>query len=638
MLAPSILLAGRYRLHRPLGQGAIAEVYLAHDQAQGRDVALKIIYPALRDDAVVVRRFRREVEFTRRIQHPHVLAIHDVVEDGGLLFLVMDYHPGGDLADRLATSGALPLPALAALARQLCGALAAAHRAGIVHRDVKASNVLMGIGGDAAEVDVDVRLCDFGLARSAEGSGLTSSAAVLGTPEYMAPEIIADGHADARSDLYSLAVVLYEAATGRLPFRADSPYQMMRLHLDAEPPSASAQRPDLPIAFERALERALAKDPLDRPASADELLAAIESRLTRSAALQKTQPRAGGCPACGGWMVAAAGICADCGHQALRLEREEPGCGVLVIGPGTAGDRIDSRQHVALYRLLDELPPEWRPRGGEGRRLPRLPFFIARQLTQASAERLVTRVGALGLTAEVHRGFAFARKEMRSKASTIAWRYFAAAGAFGWLGQAHHLIPDGVLTGFPKVIAGVLLIASVPSAAAIVISRSMSRPLLSPPVVGAQVGLDARITAALARLTSRQDWRALARISERLLALAAGAGGEAAQALGERTGLIAAGLQAVEEADAAWSAATSAADVARAQDELRRLEQGRVLLRAEFARIDWRLAALASALDERASAGIRADVAVAAAAAASLEIDVAAARELDDFLAHRSSP
>ena len=182
---------------------------------------------------MIADRFRREAQVVRRIEHAHVIRIHDVVESDGLLFLVMELHAGGDLADRLARSGPLPVPALGELARQLCGALEAAHRAGVVHRDLKPQNVLVGVGAA-----IDTRLCDFGLARTADLAGLTTRSTVLGTPEYMAPEIITDGYADPRSDIYSLGVLLFEAATGRLPFRAGSPFQMLRKHVAETPPRA----------------------------------------------------------------------------------------------------------------------------------------------------------------------------------------------------------------------------------------------------------------------------------------------------------------------------------------------------------------------------------------------------------------
>ena len=644
MLDLPACLAQRYQVAARLGQGAIAEVVRAIDQRTGQTVALKILYPALRDNPIVVERFRREVDLVRLIRDRHVLRIHDVVDGDGFLFLVMDHHAGGDLADRLADRDrGLPAVALHQLAQQLCGALAAAHRAGIIHRDVKPSNVLVGPGPE-----LDTRLCDFGLARSADGAGLTSSSAVLGTPEYMAPEIIAEGHADPRSDLYSLAVVLFEAATGRVPFLADSPYQLMRLHLDAEPPRVRSLRPDLSPGFEAAIARALAKDPLDRFANADEFAAAlVQEGVGTAAALvpasaaalvpgapAQTQDRR--CPACGGWVVEGLGTCADCGHQSLRLERERPGTALLVTGPGKPGDKLDTRLHVALFRLLDELPERWRPRDREAGRAPRLPFYVARQLSAGSAARLLQRVTALGLEARLHQGWALSPKEMRKKINTIAWRYFGAIGAGSWLGQAHRLVPDGWVGPGMKYLVIPALLVGLPAAFAVGIGRRAVRGMVSGPGSESPGALDPRLGETLAALASRQDRRLLARICDRLMKLhGAGLGAQLAP-VADRTVQIAAAVQAVDQADAAWSG--SPISSAAAQTELRRLERGRVLLRAELLRLSTHLDGLCAGLARQGAERASTDLAAARSAAENLALDVQAEHELEAFLAHRTDP
>jgi hypothetical protein len=649
------VIGGRFRVEERIGHGAIAEVVRARDLRDGRAVALKILYPALRETQVVVDRFRREVELCKRIQHPHVLAIHDVAESGQLLFLVMDYQPGGDLADRLARRGPLDAAGVRILAEQLGGALGAAHRVGIVHRDVKPSNVLAGAGPA-----LDVRLCDFGLARSAEGAGLTTATAVLGTPEYMAPEVIADGHADPRSDLYSLGAVLFEAATGRLPFVADSPYQLMRLHLQEPAPRARTLAPSLPPEIDEAIARALAKDPLDRFASAAELVEAFTAASPTAVAPLKPAPvvRAGGCPACGGWLVETAALCVDCGHQLLRLEQQRPGgVSLLVTGPGAPGDKLDATLHVALFRLLGELPPAWTgpdrnrpllarfardaawtPRGRGASRAPRFPFFVARDLTPASAERLLPRLQALGLDVHIERGWALRSRDMRRKVNTIAWRYVAGLGVLTWVSQMPNWIPSGVLPPGSSIFFVPALLLGLPSLFALGVARSSSRPLVRGPAGAAAAALPPAEGPAqeLRHLSQRQDRRLVARICARLDRLAGAAGGIDLRPVAARAREVAAALAAVDRADAALGRAAMATP--RAQDELRRLERGRVLLRAELLRISSHLEALAAGEAQAHAHQATAALAAAREATAALALEVEADEELERFLAGRVGP
>ena len=405
------LLAGRYRVLGPVGRGAIAEVVRARDERTGAEVALKIVYPHLRDSRDVVERFRREVDIVRRIQHAHVLAIHDVVDSDGQLFLVMDYHPGGDLADWLARKRRFASGELRSLAGQLCGALAAAHRAGVVHRDVKPSNVLCGPGPQLA-----VRLCDFGLARTAELAGLTTANAVLGTPEYMAPEVVTDGHADPRSDIYSLGVMLFEAATGKLPFYGDSPYQLMRQHVDVEAPRARSLAPELPEAIDGAIARALAKDPLDRFATADDLARAMaEDAPPPELALAVAPPAAG---------VRRAHLRALrwlAGRR--RRVRADRGVRLLRARASTgrrrrAGDRPRRRRRQArrlaaggALQAAGTAPARSVSIPRRARRAQRVPFYVARGITEASAAALVEQLQAIHLEARIETRWALAPRE-----------------------------------------------------------------------------------------------------------------------------------------------------------------------------------------------------------------------------------
>ncbi|HEX5502718.1 MAG TPA: protein kinase [Thermomicrobiales bacterium] len=279
---------GRYRIEAPLGRGGMASVYLAADPAFGRTVAIKIVDPGLgQQNPRLVERFLREARAIARLQHPHILPVYDVGEQGGEGYLVMQYVTGGTLRDRLrGPRGArvlAPAEAVALLA-PVGAALDYAHRQGVLHRDVKPTNVLL------AEQDHPF-LADFGLAKGfdQEGvSGLTATGMMIGTPEYMSPEQGQGGALDGRSDLYSLAVVLYEALTGRTPFRGETanetPVSIVVRHVTAPPPSPRAFNPALSPAVEAVLLRALAKAPDERYPTAGALFAALREALAETAA------------------------------------------------------------------------------------------------------------------------------------------------------------------------------------------------------------------------------------------------------------------------------------------------------------------------------------------------------------------
>ena len=570
------VMAGHYWPLGVLGRGAIAEVVRARDEQTDAEVALKILYPHLRDSAIVVERFRREVEIVRRIAHPNVLPIHDVLESDGRLFLVMDFHPGGDLADQLARRGRLPPSEIVRLATQLCGALGAAHRAGVVHRDVKPSNVLCGGG-----TELDVRLCDFGLARTVEHAGLTVANAVLGTPEYMAPEVVTEGQADPRSDIYSLGVVLFEAATGRLPFYGDSPYQLMRQHIDVEAPRARSLVPELPPALDEAIARALAKEPLDRFATVDDLARALTEE---PRALPSTSPPPAPacrriCPTCGGWLVEQAATCADCGARTLRLEWQHGGVDVLVEGPGKVADKVDAATNVSLYRILDELPEGATPKGGR-RRAPRLPFYVARGITKHSARALVDRLRSIGLVASAAPASALAPK-MRDKARNMIMRYLV---LFGGMSAAQALNPLRHAWGWPAFFS--LLLAPF---AFVVVAPLLSRhrPLVRESTASSRTLLDADLSRALRALVGRQDRRLVGRVLERVSELEHLGRQDIAEPLARRALLATRGLSAIDERRSADP--TVSRDAAFALAELRREEQACIFFRSDLLRTASRL-------------------------------------------------
>jgi hypothetical protein len=578
------VIGGRYRIGRPLGQGSIAQVVEAIDVAQGTTVALKILYASLRAHHVVADRFRREVQVVRRIAHRNVIAIHDLIDEGDLLCLVMELHAGGDLADRLARRGALAPAALRLLGRQLGGALDAAHRAGVVHRDVKPQNVLVGPDPER----LDTRLCDFGLARTADLAGLTTRSTVLGTPEYMAPEVIADGYSDPRSDIYSLGVVLFEAATGRLPFRASSPFQMLHRHLTETPPPVRSVRADLPAAIGDAIDRALAKEPLDRFASAGELAAAFAEpgQITALAARPPAPAARATCRRCGGSVLRLAQTCVDCGARSLRLRKVEAGRAVLVTGPGAIADKLDGVSHVALVKLLDELSPGTATFTRLRKRPPRLPFYVVENVDDASAQELVARLNEVGLEARVERRASVWVKEVRRKVRAMSPRYILV-----WGMMSNPIIQLVRSVGLPA--AGAILGAALLSAVAVPLI-TYRRPLVALGEGSSDDTPIVRLARWLPRIVRREDRRLLARVIERLQLATDLGSADAAALLGERAALICQGLVALadgnrhlDEAELRRAVAAGRAgdDVAAALDRLREAERVRGVLIADLLRI-----------------------------------------------------
>jgi len=251
-----------YRLGRRLGEGACGVVFEAEDE-RGQAVAIKLLRPELASDATLRARFRREARLAQGIESPHVAPILELGESNGVVFLVLPLYPGASLAARLRT-GALDPAETADLAAQLARGLDELHRCGIVHRDVKPSNVLFDAEGRAV-------LSDFGLARTADSTRLTQDGQLLGTPYYLAPELIEGLEATPASDLYALGCVLYECVTGGPPFAAHRLTELGFAHLTEPAPDPRGRRPDLPADFALALLTALDKDPAARPTTATAL-------------------------------------------------------------------------------------------------------------------------------------------------------------------------------------------------------------------------------------------------------------------------------------------------------------------------------------------------------------------------------
>jgi len=309
---PGAVLAGRYRIVSLLGKGGMGEVYRGEDLKLGAPVALKFLPATIANDARRVRRFYEEVRIGRQVSHPNVCRIYDVAEVEGLRFLSMEYVDGEDLASLLRRIGRLPFEKALDVSRDLCAGLAAAHDLGIVHRDLKPANVMLDGRGRA-------RITDFGLAALA--SDLEEGRSLVGTPAYLPPEQLEGGAATARGDLYSLGLVLFELLTGKRPFEGKTAAQIAEQAQEGRLPRVSAVVPEVPASVDRTIARCLDRDPLRRPTSArevmaalpggDPLQAAVAAGVTPAPEVVAAAGAVGGLPASTAWSwlgAAAAGI------------------------------------------------------------------------------------------------------------------------------------------------------------------------------------------------------------------------------------------------------------------------------------------------------------------------------------------
>jgi serine/threonine-protein kinase len=266
----------RYVVLRKLGSGGMADVYLAEDQELGRRVALKMLNDRHASDDQFVERFRREAQSAAGLNHPNIVSIFDRGHAEGTYYIAMEYLDGRTLKELLIRNGPTPVPIAIDYGRQIIGALAFAHRNGIVHRDIKPHNIVVGSDGR-------LKVTDFGIARSG-ASQMTEAGSIVGTAQYLSPEQARGAPVDPRSDLYSLGIVLYEMLTGKVPFTGDTPVEIAMKHLSAVPDPPSELREGIPHDLDAVVMRALAKDPDQRYGSAEEMDADL-ARVARGVAV-----------------------------------------------------------------------------------------------------------------------------------------------------------------------------------------------------------------------------------------------------------------------------------------------------------------------------------------------------------------
>ncbi|MBI5441108.1 MAG: protein kinase [Deltaproteobacteria bacterium] len=289
---------GRYVLSRKIGAGGMAEVWEAFDEGLHRSVAVKVVRDEIAGEAEFHERFIREARLAAQLEHPRILPIYDFGTEGGVTYLVMPLLPGGSLKERI--SGPMPADEAVEALAAIAAALDHAHGRGVLHRDVKPSNVLVDASGS-------LLLADFGLAKNtAVSSELTVAGMVVGTPAYMAPEQAVGKPVDRRADQYALGIVAFELLTGRTPFRSESPFAILDKHLSQAPPPPSSFVPDLPREVDDVVAKALAKQPQERFESCRQMVEALAAALGASMPLKPSTAVRAARPVDPTWIATAA--------------------------------------------------------------------------------------------------------------------------------------------------------------------------------------------------------------------------------------------------------------------------------------------------------------------------------------------
>jgi beta-lactam-binding protein with PASTA domain len=337
-LGPGTIVDSRYKLVSRLGSGGMADVFLAEDEQLGRKVALKLLYPRFAEDPGFVERFRREAQAAAGLQHPNVVSVYDRGSYDGTYYIAMEYLPGRSLKQLIRAEAPLdPIRAID-ITLQILKAARFAHRRGVIHRDLKPHNVIVDESDNA-------KVTDFGIAR-AGASDMTETGSIMGTAQYLSPEQ-AQGHAvSAGSDLYSIGVVLYEMLTGRVPFDAESAVSIALKHVSEAPPPMTVFNPAVPAELEQVVMWALNKNPVDRPANADQFITALEQARAAIQSGERGQRTAS--------MAALAGVAA--GRYAAAAAA---GSGFAAAAPPIGTDGYDGAE-TGPVPPLDDRPPHRR--------------------------------------------------------------------------------------------------------------------------------------------------------------------------------------------------------------------------------------------------------------------------------------
>jgi tRNA A-37 threonylcarbamoyl transferase component Bud32 len=443
------LANGRYQLSRRIGTGGTADVYEARDTAGNRTVAIKLIHARQLEDETLAGRLQAEVRMSRTLHHPGAVEVYEYETHEEQAYLVMEYMPGGDLRKRILSVGRLPPSEVVRIARAVLETLSHAHAEGIVHRDLKPRNILFDAAGAP-------RIADFGLARSVTAAGLHQQGTIAGTPEYTAPETVTSSLWDARSDLYALGCTLFETLTGNPPFVANTQAEVLRLQVEARPPSVAKHAETHP-ALVRLLESLLEKDPNSRPQTAEEALRILDRDTPSIEVSSATES----CPSCGAPMSAHYGWCFTCGRPNLPAQYRRGGYAVMITGPGKSGEKFtpemrDECCSVAEAAALDPAPMR--------KHVPRLPFVFASSVDYGGARRLAGELASRGMEVALVGASEKPRSALIAaaarKALTMAPRvYLVALGMGGaWFNIVRSIPPVALLVGFGSLLAAVPII------------------------------------------------------------------------------------------------------------------------------------------------------------------------------------
>jgi hypothetical protein len=490
---------GRYRLGAILGKGALAEV-VALEGPDGRALAGKLLHASQGDDAGAVARFIQEAALLRRLDHPNLVRVEETVTVGGRPMLVMERIDGPTLAQRLAREGALGEPEIAALGLGIAAGLAHAHARGIIHRDLKPSNILLA--GERTP-----KISDFGMARASSLAGVDRlGLAAVGTPDYMAPESLDPLAIDPRSDLYALGCILFELASGRPPYGAATPMGLLYAHRSEAIPTPPAR---LSAGLSGLIVGLLQKSPADRPPSAEAVMAALEELARPQGALAQVGAEGPRCTRCAAPLLPFLSTCLSCGQRTLVVEAG--GATVLVVGPGGIGDKLDVWQRDGLVGWLAGNPGLGLDAGPLTRKIPRLPFTLARGVSAACGAAMVASLEGIGVEAEVVRGQVLGHKGMRKKAGTLSGRVLAivAASMGGMMSSI-----GKVIFLLPVIVIGVVVGATVHA------TRRTTRRLKSAPAPRGLEGPLKAVEAVAAAIEAPRHRHGLRAVVHRAVALA----------------------------------------------------------------------------------------------------------------------